>query len=79
MSKIYDVKKSTIGKATEFKKRGSSELQKSYEKFGGGTTEGRNGGTEPSRRSPVVRNFSWEPPQAESRSPDFYTTPKYLP
>ena len=56
--KIYDVKNSTIGKATEFKKRGSSELQKSYEKFGGGTTEGRNGGTEPRRRSPVVRNFS---------------------
>ena len=40
--KIYDVKNSTIGKATEFKKRGSSELQKSYGKFGGGTTEGRS-------------------------------------
>ena len=39
------------------RKSGSSELQKSYEKFGGGTTEGRNGGTEPSRRSPVVQIF----------------------
>ena len=42
LPKIYDVKNSTIGKATEFKKRGSLELQKSYEKFGGGTTEGRS-------------------------------------
>ena len=57
LPKNHDVKKSTIGKATEFKKRGSLELQKSYEKFGGGTTEGRNGGTEPSRRSPVVQIF----------------------
>ena len=64
--KICDAKNSTIGKATEYKKSGSSELQKSYVKFGGGTNGGRNGGTEPSRRSPVVRNFSWEPPR---RSP----------
>lgn len=54
MSKIYDVKKPTIGKATEFKESGSSELQKSYEKFGGGT----NGGTEPRRRSPAVQIIS---------------------
>ena len=51
--KIYDVKNSTIGKATEFKKSGSPELQKSYGKFGGGT----NGGTEPRRRSPEVQIF----------------------
>ena len=50
-------KNSTIGKATEFKKSGSSELQNAYEKFGGGTTEGQNGGTGPSRRSPVVQIF----------------------
>ena len=49
-----DVKKSTIGKATEFKKSGSSELQKSYGKFGGGT----NGGTK--RRDGALK--------AESRS-----------
>lgn len=40
MSKNYDAKNSTIGKATEFKGSGSPELQKSYEKFGGGTNEG---------------------------------------
>ena len=51
MSKNYDAKNSTIGKAIEFKGSGSPELQKSYEKFGGGT----NGGTEPSRRSPAVQ------------------------
>lgn len=51
LPKNYDAKNSTIGKATEFKESGSPELQKSYEKFGGGT----NGGTEPSRRSPAVQ------------------------
>ena len=52
--KIYDVKNSTIGKATEFKKSGSSELQKSYEKFGGGTneeTERRDGALKAESRS----------------------------
>ena len=60
LPKNYNAKNSTIGKATEFKKRGSPELQKSYEKFGGGT----NGGTE--RRDGALK--------AESRSPDIFTS-----
>ena len=58
--KIYDVKNSTIGKATEFKESGSSELQNTYVKFGGGTNEGME------RRDGALK--------AESRSPDYFIT-----
>ena len=53
------------------RKSGSSELQKSYEKFGGGTnggTERRDGALKAESRSTKLQLRAL---QAESRSPDF--------
>lgn len=61
LPKIYDVKKSMMLKTLQqarllnSRKSGSPELQKSYAKFGGGTIEGRNGGTEPAGGVPQSR------------------------